>query len=215
MNTNALVLDECRRTALLNAALKEFAVKGYELASTNRIAKEAGLSKPLMFHYVGSKQELFFFVYNHFSALLNDEYYKLLDCTERDLLKRLHQSYLLQLRLLYAQPWIFDFYKMCAAMDLQVFDEETQKRLRKCQSESCPALFEQYDSRMLRQDMEEAVCIQIIYSACKGFADLALENIRAMPYEKLQFSSIEQELDSFFKGLRQLVYTDTAAKDIL
>ena len=46
-------LQEQRKAALLNAALREFAEYGYEQASTNRIAKEAGLSKPLMFHYVG------------------------------------------------------------------------------------------------------------------------------------------------------------------
>lgn len=49
-------LQEQRKAALLNAALREFAEYGYEQASTNRIAKEAGLSKPLMFHYVGNKQ---------------------------------------------------------------------------------------------------------------------------------------------------------------
>lgn len=57
--TTLLELDAQRRDAILNAALKEFAVRGYDNASTNVIAKEAGISKALMFHYVSSKQELF------------------------------------------------------------------------------------------------------------------------------------------------------------
>ena len=73
-------LQEQRKAALLNAALREFAEYGYEQASTNRIAKEAGLSKPLMFHYVGNKQQLFLFVYEYFFDLLNKEYYRQLDC---------------------------------------------------------------------------------------------------------------------------------------
>ena len=77
-------LQEQRKAALLNAALREFAEYGYEQASTNRIAKEAGLSKPLMFHYVGNKQQLFLFVYEYFFDLLNKEYYRQLDCTEPD-----------------------------------------------------------------------------------------------------------------------------------
>ncbi len=45
---------------ILNAGLREFSQRGYEEASTNRIAKAAGMSKALMFHYVKSKEELFF-----------------------------------------------------------------------------------------------------------------------------------------------------------
>lgn len=50
MPANAPQLQKQRKEALLNAALKEFAEVGYEQASTNRIARDAGISKPLMFH---------------------------------------------------------------------------------------------------------------------------------------------------------------------
>ena len=50
--TKLLELDTQRRDAILNAALKEFSSQGYDNASTNVIAKEAGISKALMFHYV-------------------------------------------------------------------------------------------------------------------------------------------------------------------
>ena len=56
-------LESGRRDAVLNAALKEFVLQGYDNASTNVIAKEAGISKALMFHYVSNKQELFLVVY--------------------------------------------------------------------------------------------------------------------------------------------------------
>ena len=42
---------------ILNAGLREFSQRGYEEASTNRIAKAAGMSKALMFHYVKSKED--------------------------------------------------------------------------------------------------------------------------------------------------------------
>lgn len=64
MPIKLLDLEPQRRDAILNAALKEFAVQGYDNASTNVIAKNAGISKALMFHYVSNKQELFFIVYD-------------------------------------------------------------------------------------------------------------------------------------------------------
>ena len=65
MNTKFERLEEPRKTQLINAALKEFAAKGYDDASTNIIAKESGLSKSLLFHYVNSKRELFLLLYDY------------------------------------------------------------------------------------------------------------------------------------------------------
>ncbi|MBC1645335.1 TetR/AcrR family transcriptional regulator, partial [Listeria welshimeri] len=51
---NISKLDKKRKIAILNSALKEFTIKGYDEASTNVIAKEADISKALMFHYIGN-----------------------------------------------------------------------------------------------------------------------------------------------------------------
>ena len=49
---------------------KGISIQGYDNASTNVIAKEAGISKALMFHYVSSKQDLFLAVYDYFSDVM-------------------------------------------------------------------------------------------------------------------------------------------------
>ncbi|NPV69270.1 MAG: TetR/AcrR family transcriptional regulator [Firmicutes bacterium] len=56
--TNETPLDE-KRKQILQAALKEFARSGYEGASTNRIIKDAGVSKGLLFYYFESKKDLY------------------------------------------------------------------------------------------------------------------------------------------------------------
>lgn len=70
MFSKLLNLEPERRNAILNAALKEFAIKGFDDASTNVIAKEAGISKPLMFHYVNNKKDFFFFLYDYCMEIL-------------------------------------------------------------------------------------------------------------------------------------------------
>ncbi|MCQ2011065.1 MAG: helix-turn-helix domain-containing protein [Sporolactobacillus sp.] len=52
-------MDETKEKAILNAAIHEFAVKGFDRASTNQIAKLSGVSKGLIFHYFDSKEKLF------------------------------------------------------------------------------------------------------------------------------------------------------------
>jgi len=47
------------RSRILSAALTEFALHGAEAASTNAIAASASVAKGLVFHYFGSKPELY------------------------------------------------------------------------------------------------------------------------------------------------------------
>jgi AcrR family transcriptional regulator len=50
---------EERREELLDAALQEFAQRGYHAASTEDIARRAGISQPYVFRLFGTKKELF------------------------------------------------------------------------------------------------------------------------------------------------------------
>ncbi|MCO7124537.1 TetR/AcrR family transcriptional regulator [Sporolactobacillus shoreicorticis] len=52
-------MDEPKEKAILDAAIHEFAIKGFDRASTNQIAKSSGVSKGLIFHYYDSKEKLF------------------------------------------------------------------------------------------------------------------------------------------------------------
>lgn len=52
-------MEASKEKAILTAAIHEFAEKGFDQASTNRIAKQAGVSKGLIFHYYESKEKLF------------------------------------------------------------------------------------------------------------------------------------------------------------
>lgn len=63
MPTNTFVgLSKDKQDKIFVSAIKEFANKGYTLASTNNICKEALISKGSMFQYFETKEGLFFFV---------------------------------------------------------------------------------------------------------------------------------------------------------
>jgi AcrR family transcriptional regulator len=55
---------EERREEILDAALEEFAERGYHAASTEDIARRAGISQPYVFRLFGTKKELFTAVVN-------------------------------------------------------------------------------------------------------------------------------------------------------
>ncbi len=58
------MIDETKKDKILCAGLKEFSEHGFDKASTDRISKDAGVSKGLIFHYYGSKENLYLFAVN-------------------------------------------------------------------------------------------------------------------------------------------------------
>lgn len=199
-------LDTDRRNAILNAALKEFALRGFDNASTNVIAKEAGISKPLMFHYIGSKQELFLYVYDYFAGLLHKEYYQLINYKESDIFNRLHQSCLLQMELIKEYPWIFEFNKLSAVTQSDEINSELEKRNSRKHAECYPAIFDSADLSGFRADLDIEQCKQIILWSCTGFTNQMLEDMRDTQYSKLDYNSMEHKLYEFFAQLRQIFY---------
>src|ERR671934_2169314 len=59
MSTTTRQTAEERREAVLDAAQVEFAARGLHGASTEEIAKRAGISQPYVFRLFGTKKELF------------------------------------------------------------------------------------------------------------------------------------------------------------
>ena len=198
-----LDLDPRRRDALLNAALKEFSTQGYDNASTNVIAKEAGISKALMFHYVNSKQDLFLFVYDYFSELLDREYYCKMDYSEKDIFARLRQSYILQMELMKQYPWLLEFNKLSSKTSSDEINKALEDRVPT--KPSCN-IFEQIDITKFRDGLDIEKCKQFILWANIGFTNELLDNFRNSKAPNLNYESIVATLDEYFDELRKVFY---------
>lgn len=199
-----LNLEPNRRDALLNAAIKEFALKGYDEASTNIIAKEAGISKALMFHYVSSKKDLFLFLCEYCGRIVKEGYYDLLDFGERDLLNRLRQSYMLQVELLRKYPWILEF--------TQIIKDEASEEVREAlesirqEPECFGTMFDGIDETKFRQGLDIEACKKLIYWANVGFTNDILNDIRNCRHSELDYGKIAEELDLYLNELRKSFY---------
>ncbi|MFJ7953165.1 TetR/AcrR family transcriptional regulator [Lysinibacillus sp. NPDC096418] len=205
--TKLLDLTPQRRDTILNAALKEFSSKGYDVASTNVIAKEAGISKALMFHYVSSKQELFLVVYDYFSELLKHEYFELMNYDAKDIFDRLRQSYLLQIKLSEKYPWILDFNKLSRITNSNEVNEELENRTHKEYSSCYPNLFDEIDEGKFKVGLDIEKCKQFILWANVGFTNEILENIRNSESPAINYEFVVEKIDGYFDELRKVFYT--------
>ncbi|MGP4081523.1 TetR/AcrR family transcriptional regulator [Pseudalkalibacillus sp. R45] len=206
MLSKFLNLDPKRRDVILNAALKEFATKGFDDASTNVIAKASGISKGLMFHYVNSKKDLFLFLYDYCHDMVNKEYLELMNFNETDLFERLRQSYLLQIELLQKYPWIFEFIKITGITKSDEINKKLEERTNNKQSLCQMTMFDIVDESKFREGLDIEKSKQIIYWSNIGFTNQILEEIRNSESDELEYDKIIAELDDFLNELRKTFY---------
>jgi AcrR family transcriptional regulator len=69
VQSNQLVSD--RREQIIKAAITVFHERGFHVATTSDIAKEAGLTQSNLYNYVTSKQDVLLLVCNHLVGLYN------------------------------------------------------------------------------------------------------------------------------------------------
>ena len=65
-------LPEQRREAIVSAAVEAFGKNDYKGASTEDIARRAGISKGLLFFYFKNKKELYLYLMEHLMEKVSD-----------------------------------------------------------------------------------------------------------------------------------------------
>lgn len=201
LNTN-----EPKIQNILNAALKEFSQRGYEEASTNRIAKAAGISKALMFHYVKSKEELFLLLLDYCQKTIADDYWNRLDWQEKDIFKRLLQSYTLQIYLMKQNPWIFDFTNLPIETKSEVINQKVAHKAKQQPSHCAEDLFKDIDETKFRTGLDVARCKQLILWGNIGFTNEILEELKHTDPDQIDYQAIIDKLTQYLEDLRTVFY---------
>lgn len=109
MNEKFFDLKKEKQDRMINAALKIFAMNGYEHASTDDIVREAGISKGLLFHYFISKLGLYSFVYDYSVRYMMLELSTGVSAKETDYFELLGQIKQAQLQVMKNYPYMQQF----------------------------------------------------------------------------------------------------------
>jgi AcrR family transcriptional regulator len=102
-------IDKDKKIRIINASMEEFGEKGFELASTNSIVKNAKISKGLLFHYFSTKQELFDYVQDFAFTTMVGRLKAELDLSETDLIARILSITKIKMGVIKDYPYLYDF----------------------------------------------------------------------------------------------------------
>jgi len=168
-------LDEDKRERILNAAMKEFRY-GYKKASTDRIVKEAGISKGLLFHYFGTKEQLFCFMLKHASDYFQEHYLNLLAIKGQDILESFMNVANAKKNMLNRYPYLFECVNSVNThwADLPA---EVQGLILQGQDEIDEEFYKSCNTDMFRDDIDHKKAIDVIIGTMDAL--LHEETVRA------------------------------------
>lgn len=206
MFTKFLNLNPEKRDRILNAALKEFAQKGYKNASTNEIVKEAEISKGLLFHYFTNKKGLFLFLYNHFMEIILKEIHDKVDWNEKDIFFRYRQIGHLKFELYQTYPEMFNFIKSVYQEDSPEVKKELEQKNKELLNFGYQDLFDDIDLTKFKDGLDIEKTVNIIFWAMEGFAYRIQDRALAADFNQTFLDGVLIEMDAYFEILKEAFY---------
>lgn len=206
MYSKFLGLKPEKQERILNAAIKEFADKGYANASTNEIVKVAEISKGLLFHYFQNKKQLFLFIFDYCIDLLMEEFYPKIDLTERDFFVRLRQVVLAKIELLNKHPEIFKFFSTAYMDNASEVSVELDKRRKELTENNFDKIFGNIDLSLFKEDLDVQRVIKIVLWSSEGLSNEALERAKHSPTRLVEYDKVFQDVQVYIDIFRQSFY---------
>lgn len=206
MYSKFLSLDIEKQDRIINAALKEFAQKGYDNASTNEIVKEAGISKGLLFHYFQNKKQLYFFLFDYCYDLIVTEFYKKTDLSDPDFFIRMRQAITIKMDLLAKYPDIFKFIQESFLEESADIKEEMEKRKQELTKINFEKVYGGIDLSRFRDDVDIQKVLKIITWTFEKMSDEALLKAKFSPNHEIDYQKVRLEAEEYFELLTKCFY---------
>lgn len=153
---------DARKSRILEAALIEFADKGYKKASTNTIVREAGVSKGLLFHYFISKRDLYILLYKTARETVTNELYENVNFADKDVLKRVRQSTMVKIESYLKHPLFMSLFEKSALLDDPAMIEELMAFDKLLQKQSYEKLFSNIDYYAFADALNIDRCLEVV-----------------------------------------------------
>lgn len=199
-------MENKKRDRIVNAAMKEFRY-GYKRASTETIVREAGISKGLLFHYFGTKENLYEFLVRYAMDVLQKEYFDILNLGQRDILEGIWQQALLKRDISDKYPHIYDFLNGIYTHIEDTPKVEISSLYIEKQKTAMEDMYNHCDTTLFREDVDPKRAVNLIWWAIEGFYVVEETKMAYMDGELVQnYEHFLRELRSYLDTFRLCFY---------
>ena len=198
-----------RRTALITAAISEFATAGYLASSTNHIVEEAGVSKGLLFHYFGDKKGLYLYAVQTCITEVMRRFDERLGPTSPDLFERLRQYTLTKWSLIEEQPSTFAFLQEAMTDPPAELRDALLASTAEITASTYQRLFQGIDTSTFRPGVTIERAMLLLSWTFDGLGKQYTTLLRQQPLDLASLRSVMfGEVDTYVALLRHGIETD-------
>ncbi|WP_058300779.1 TetR/AcrR family transcriptional regulator [Gorillibacterium timonense] len=201
-------LEQEKQDRILNAGMKEFAVSGFERASTNTMVKEAGISKGLLFHYFANKKQFFLYLFDYAVELSIKEFFKTVDWSEPDLFVHLQRSMKTKLEVWHRYPELFKFIETAYLETSGQVRPEMEEKIRALHAKTMPEIFKGVDFSRFREGLDTEKATRIIVWSLEKLGDYLLEVYKPIIPGENRYEEMTVEAETYLGLLKHAFYSD-------
>ena len=196
-------IEREKRNNIINSAMKEFSKNSFQNASTNVIAKEAGISKGLLFHYFGTKERLYKFLEFFSIKVVTDEIVNKMDWNQQDIFLRLKEISLIKFKLLEEYPYLTDF-------SFVVFQDKTADEIMQIEPGFPLELYSKIythniDFTLFKDNIDQKKAIDIVRWTIEKYGDDFRGRVKTESIE-FDYKQIEKEIYSYIDMVKKCFY---------
>ncbi|MHB9096098.1 MAG: TetR/AcrR family transcriptional regulator [Eubacteriales bacterium] len=195
-----------KQERIINAAIKEFAQKGFVNASTNEIVKAANISKGLLFHYFDNKKDFYLFLYYYCLEIFMKEFFGKMDLGEKDILIRLRQMALLKIEIIKKHPEMFNFISDANIKDSGEVKNELESKNKEIITTGYAKIFEDIDVSKFRDGFDIKRAVNIIIWTFEGLRNQEQEKVKSRSLDQTYYDGLLAEMDIYIELFRNCFY---------
>lgn len=158
-----------KQTCILDAALKSFGSNGYKKASIRDIAATAGISKAMVFHYFGTKKDLYYYLIRYCGDLIMKEIEINFDSNATDFFERIIMSSNIKIAVIKKHPSIMSFLYSAYFETNEEVKDSIQVMLQQSEAFRNKIIFEGMDYSKFKEGIDVQLVMKMLLWLAEGF----------------------------------------------
>lgn len=203
MTTTFHNVEPDKQQRIIEVAMKYFAEDGYKDASTNKMVKEAGIGKGMLFYYFKTKYDLYIYLVHYSLDVMEQEFFHQVDLSEGDFIERMYKIAKQKMYVFKRHPYLMTFLQtvLLYRHEDKPLPTELVKRYDRLVKEGMQKMYQNIDVSYFKEQMDSEKAMRLIEWSISGYQQTLTEQLKQ---QVLTEELIDQYWDNFYGYLAVL-----------